>query len=61
MTGDQMFELAQALAAAKSRQDVPAALKLLHADIVLETPAWLDCPGPGGERDRPDAFLQILS
>jgi steroid delta-isomerase-like uncharacterized protein len=40
MTGDQMFELAQALATAKSRQDVPAALKLLHADMVLETPAF---------------------
>lgn len=33
-----MFELAQALAAAKSRQDVPAALRLLHRDMVLESP-----------------------
>jgi predicted ester cyclase len=33
-----MFGLAQELAQAKSRQDVPAALKLLHADMVLESP-----------------------
>lgn len=32
-----MFELAQALAVAKSRQDVPAAVKLFHPDMVLET------------------------
>jgi predicted ester cyclase len=35
-----MFELAQALAVAKSRQDVPAALKLLHRDMLLESPAF---------------------
>jgi predicted ester cyclase len=40
MDGDRMFALAQALAAAKSRQDVPAALRLLHPDMVLETPAF---------------------
>ena len=40
MTGDEMFELAQGLAVAKSRRDVPAALKLLHADMVLESPAF---------------------
>lgn len=40
MNGDRMFELAQALAVAKSRQDVPAALKLLHEDMILETPAF---------------------
>lgn len=33
-----MFELAQALAVAKSRQDVPAALQLLHQDMLLECP-----------------------
>ncbi|MER6120371.1 ester cyclase [Streptomyces sp. NPDC001743] len=33
------FELAHALAAAKSRQDVPAALRLFHPDMVLESPA----------------------
>lgn len=36
----RMIELAQALAVAKSRQDVPAALRLLHRDMVLETPAF---------------------
>lgn len=36
----RMFELAQALAVAKSRQDLPAALRLLHADMVLESPAF---------------------
>lgn len=35
-----MFELAQELAEAKSRQDVSAALKLMHDDMVLETPAF---------------------
>ncbi|NWF27389.1 ester cyclase [Streptomyces sp. PKU-EA00015] len=35
-----MFELAHALAVAKSRQDVPAALRVLHPDILLETPAF---------------------
>lgn len=35
-----MFELAQALAVAKSRQDVPAAMRLLHQDMLLESPAF---------------------
>jgi predicted ester cyclase len=35
-----MFELAHALAIAKSRQDVPAAMQLFHRDMVLETPAF---------------------
>jgi len=34
------LELAQALAVAKSRQDVPTAMKLFHDDMVLETPAF---------------------
>jgi predicted ester cyclase len=40
MKADRMFELAQALAVAKSRRDVPAAMKLLHRDMLLETPAF---------------------
>ena len=40
MNSDRMFELAQALAVAKSRQDVPAALTVLHDDMLLETPAF---------------------
>ncbi|MFD0687287.1 ester cyclase [Actinomadura fibrosa] len=40
MDGDRMFELAQELAVAKSRQDVPAAMRLLHPEMVLETPAF---------------------
>lgn len=40
MTPDRMFALASALAVAKSRQDVPAALKLLHPAMLLETPAF---------------------
>jgi SnoaL-like domain len=39
MNGDRMFALAQALAEAKSRQDAPAALALLHPDMTLEAPA----------------------
>lgn len=40
MNSDRMFELAQALAEAKSRQDLPAAMKLFHEDMLLETPAF---------------------
>jgi predicted ester cyclase len=40
MNEDRMFELAQSLAVAKGRQDVPEALKLCHADMVLEAPAF---------------------
>jgi predicted ester cyclase len=39
MNDDRMFALAQALAVAKSRQDVPAAMKLFHEDMLLENPA----------------------
>lgn len=40
MHEQRMIELAHALAVAKSRQDVPAALRLFHPDMVLETPAF---------------------
>ena len=40
MDGPRMIELVQSLATAKSRQDVPAALRLLHPDMLLETPAF---------------------
>ncbi|MDA3644685.1 ester cyclase [Saccharopolyspora indica] len=40
MNDARKMELAQALAAAKNRQDVPAALRLLHRDMVLRTPAF---------------------
>ncbi|MEU7315393.1 nuclear transport factor 2 family protein [Streptomyces sp. NPDC007083] len=36
----RMVELAQALAVAKSRQDVSAAVRLFHPDILLEVPAF---------------------
>jgi len=36
----RMSALAQALAVAKSRQDLPAAMKLFHPNMVLETPAF---------------------
>ncbi|MET9497200.1 nuclear transport factor 2 family protein [Streptomyces sp. NPDC006552] len=35
----RMLKLAHALAAAKSRQDVPAALRCLHPDMTLHAPA----------------------
>ena len=47
-----MFELAQALAVAKSRQDVPAALKFLHPDMVLESPATRSRARGLGENER---------
>lgn len=40
MDSGRMFELAERLAIAKSRQDVAAALEVLHPDMVLETPAF---------------------
>ena len=40
MKPERMFELATALAVAKSHQDVPAALQLLHPNMVLECPAF---------------------
>ncbi|MFD8708114.1 ester cyclase [Kitasatospora sp. NPDC059648] len=40
MNTRQMFELAQALAHAKSRQDLSAALQLLHQDVLLESPPF---------------------
>ena len=40
MNSHRMLELARALAIAKSRQDVPAAMKLFHQDMLLENPAF---------------------
>jgi predicted ester cyclase len=40
LTEDRMFELAQALAVAKSRRDLPAAMTLFHPDMTLHTPAF---------------------
>lgn len=40
MSEDEMFELAQALAEAKARQDVEAALTFVHPEMVLENPAF---------------------
>lgn len=40
MDGRRMFALVQALASAKGRQDLPAAMKLLHPEMVLDTPAF---------------------
>jgi predicted ester cyclase len=40
MKTDRMVALAQELALAKSRRDVPGAIKLFHRDMVLETPAF---------------------
>jgi predicted ester cyclase len=43
MDKDRMFALAQGLALAKSRQDVPAALTFMHPQMRLETPAFDAC------------------
>lgn len=40
MDENRMLELAEGLAEAKSRQDVEAALTFLHAEMVLENPAF---------------------
>jgi predicted ester cyclase len=40
MNHHRMFELAHDLAVAKSRRDVPAALRLLHPEMLLESPAF---------------------
>jgi predicted ester cyclase len=47
----EMFALASALAVAKSRQDVAAAVRLLHPEMVLETPAF-GTTARGRERNR---------
>ena len=39
MDADRMFELAQALAMAKSRQDLPAAMQLFDPEMFGETAA----------------------
>jgi predicted ester cyclase len=36
----RMLKMAQALAVAKSRQDIAAAMRLFHRDMLLETPAF---------------------
>ncbi|MEU1996876.1 nuclear transport factor 2 family protein [Nocardia gamkensis] len=40
MDSGWMMDLATELAVVKSRQDVPAALRLMHAGMVLEAPAF---------------------
>ncbi|WP_431044760.1 ester cyclase [Streptomyces sp. P1-3] len=40
MDSHRMVELAEGLAAAKSRRDVPAAMKLFHQEMALEAPAF---------------------
>lgn len=40
MTPERMIELAGHLAVAKSRQDIPAALRCLHPDMLLVSPAF---------------------
>ena len=40
METKRMFELAAALGEAKNRQNVEDALKFMHEDIVLYSPAW---------------------
>jgi predicted ester cyclase len=52
MTSERMFELAQALAVAKSRQDVAAAMQVLHHDMVLETPAFGSMARGTAENER---------
>jgi predicted ester cyclase len=52
MDGDQMFALAQALADAKSRQNLPEAMRLLHPDMVLETPAFGTISHGSAETER---------
>jgi predicted ester cyclase len=58
MNGHRMFELAQALAVAKGRQDVAAAVRLLHRDMVLETPAFgTTARGPASNEKALTRFL----
>jgi len=40
MDGQAMFAMVQALAIAKSRHDVPTAMKMFHEDMLLEAPAF---------------------
>ena len=68
MTEERMFELAQSLAVAKGRQDVPAALKLCHAEMMLEAPAFGSVAHGSAENERalhgffasfPDYYVEL--
>lgn len=54
-----MLELAQALAVAKSRQDVPAAMELFHRDMVLEAPALATTARGAAENEK--ALLRFFA
>jgi hypothetical protein len=57
-----MFELAQTLAIAKSRQDVAAAMEVLHPDILLETPAFGTMARGAAKNERVlTRFLRVVS
>src|SRR6516225_7274233 len=65
MDDHRMFELAHDLAVAKSRQDVPAAARLLHPGMLLESPAFgtMACDRfgvvPNGRRAELPVFIQF--
>ncbi|WP_433471811.1 ester cyclase [Spirillospora sp. CA-142024] len=55
---ERMLALAQALAEAKSRQDLPAAMRLLHRDMVLQAPAFgTTATGPAENEQTLAAFF----
>ncbi|HEX5114637.1 MAG TPA: ester cyclase [Pseudonocardiaceae bacterium] len=59
MNDDRMFELVRALAVAKGRQDVAAALRLLHEDMLLESPAFgTEARGPAENETTLTRFFE---
>jgi predicted ester cyclase len=52
MDDHRMFGLAHDLAVAKSRRDVPAALRLLHPEMLLESPAFGTTARGAAENER---------
>jgi predicted ester cyclase len=57
MTSNSMMDLAQALAAAKSRQDIPAAMKLFHKDMLLESSFGTSARGLAANKAALETFF----
>ena len=59
MTPEEMYKLAVDLGEAKNRRNVEDALKFMHDDIVLESPAWgvTAC----GERENREALTRFFA
>ncbi|WP_037076973.1 ester cyclase [Pseudonocardia spinosispora] len=60
MDNRRMFELAQGLAVAKSKRDVPSALTFLHRDMVLESAFGTTAKGLAENANALTAFFAVF-